>query len=204
VFEIIKSGGWLMWPIIFCSILSMAIIGERLWSLRKKRILPADLVPKVWSLAREKKLDDTTIRRIKVSSPLGAILAAGLANSPYGREVMKESIEEVGRQVAHELEKYLNTLGTIASVAPLLGLLGTVFGMIQTFNAITQYGVGDPAHLGGGISVALITTAAGLTVAIPTLIFHRYFEGLVDAYVLNMEEEALKLIEMIHGNRGES
>jgi biopolymer transport protein ExbB len=193
-----------MWPIIFCSILSMAIIGERLWSLRKKRILPADLVPKVWSLAREKKLDDTTIRRIKVSSPLGAILAAGLANSPYGREVMKESIEEVGRQVAHELEKYLNTLGTIASVAPLLGLLGTVFGMIQTFNAITQYGVGDPAHLGGGISVALITTAAGLTVAIPTLIFHRYFEGLVDAYVLNMEEEALKLIEMIHGNRGES
>ncbi|MGR8933421.1 MAG: MotA/TolQ/ExbB proton channel family protein [Gammaproteobacteria bacterium] len=204
MFEIIKSGGWLMWPIILCSILAMAIICERAWSLRKSRILPADLVPKVWTLAREKKLDDITIRRIKMSSPLGAILAAGLINSRYGRDVMKESIEEVGRQVTHELEKYLNTLGTIASVSPLLGLLGTVFGMIQTFNAITQYGVGDPAHLGGGISVALITTAAGLTVAIPSLIFHRYFLGLVDAYVLNMEEEALKLIEMLHGNREES
>lgn len=203
MFEIIKSGGWLMWPIIFCSILAMAIICERFWTLRKNRILPPDLVPKVWSLAREKKLDDATIRRIKVSSPLGAILAAGLVNSRYGRDVMKESIEEVGRQVTHDLEKYLNTLGTIASVSPLLGLLGTVFGMIQTFNAIMQYGVGDPAHLGGGISVALITTAAGLTVAIPSLIFYRYFQGLVDAYVLNMEEEALKLIEMLHGSREE-
>jgi biopolymer transport protein ExbB len=201
VFEIIKSGGWLMWPILLCSILALAIIGERFWSLQRKKILPSELVPQVWSLSREKKLDANTIRRIKVSSPLGAILAAGLANHSHGREVMKESMEEVGRQVTHELEKYLNTLGTIASVSPLLGLLGTVFGMIQTFTAIMQHGVGDPAHLGGGISVALITTAAGLTVAIPSLIFHRYFLGLVDAYVLNMEEEALKLIEMLHGNR---
>jgi biopolymer transport protein ExbB len=182
----------------------MAIICERFWSLRRNKILPPDLVPKVWALTREKKLDDITIRRIKISSPLGAILAAGLVNQRYGREIMKESIEEVGRQVAHNLEKYLNTLGTLATVSPLLGLLGTVSGMIETFGATVQYGVGDPAHLGSGISVALINTAAGLVVAIPSLTFHRYFEGLVDEYVLNMEEEALKLIEMLHGNREEA
>jgi biopolymer transport protein ExbB len=182
----------------------MAIICERFWSLRRKKILPLDLVPKVWALEREKKLDAVTIRRIKVSSPLGAILAAGLVNQRYGREIMKESIEDAGRQVAHELEKYLNTLGTLATVTPLLGLLGTVSGMIETFSATVQYGVGDPAHLGGGISMALINTAAGLVVAIPSLTFHRYFEGLVDTYVLNMEEEAMKLIEMLHGTREEA
>lgn len=204
MFEIIKSAGWLIWPIILCSVLAMAIICERFWTLRRDRILPPDLLPKVWSLAREKKLDDASIRRIKVSSPLGAILAAGLVNSRYGREVMKESIEETGRQVAHRLERYLNTLGTLATVSPLLGLLGTVSGMIETFSATVQYGVGDPSHLGSGISVALINTAAGLVVAIPSLTFYRYFDGLVDDYVLSMEEEALKLIEMIHGNREEA
>lgn len=202
--EIIKSGGWLMLPIILCSIVSMGIICERLWSLRKKKILPPELVPQIWTLSRENKLDHATIRRLKVSSPLGAILSAGLVNSPHGREIMKESIEEAGRQTAHEMERFLNSLGTIASIAPLLGLLGTVVGMIKVFAAIMSQGVGDPSVLAGGISEALITTAAGLTVAIPSLMFHRYFEGLVDEYILNMEEEALKLIEMMHGNREEA
>lgn len=204
MFEIIQSAGWLIWPIILCSVLATAIICERFWSLRRKKILPPDLVPTIWTLQREKKLDAATLRRIKVSSPLGAILAAGLANQRYGREIMKESIEDAGRQVAHELGKYLNTLGTLATVSPLLGLLGTVSGMIETFSATVQYGVGDPAHLGSGISVALINTAAGLVVAIPSLTFYRYFDGLVDDYVMSMEEEALKLIEMLHGSREEA
>jgi biopolymer transport protein ExbB len=204
VFELIKNGGWLMLPIILCSIVSMGIICERFWTLQSKKILPPELVPQVWALSREDKLDDVTIRRLKLSSPLGAILAAGLVNSRHGREIMKQSIEDVGRQVAHELERFLNTLGTIASISPLLGLLGTVVGMIKVFAAIMIHGVGDPGILAGGISEALITTAAGLTVAIPSLMFHRYFEGLVDEFVLNMEEEALKLIDVMHGEREEA
>ncbi|MDP2177431.1 MotA/TolQ/ExbB proton channel family protein [Methylicorpusculum sp.] len=201
--ELIKSGGWLMLPIILCSIAAMAIIGERFWSLRKKKILPPELIPQIWKLHRERKLDNNAIRSLRVSSPLGAVLAAGLANSAHGREMMRVSIEEVGRQIVHELERFLNTLGTIASIAPLLGLLGTVVGMIKVFSAIMLHGVGDPGILAGGISEALITTAAGLTVAIPSLIFHRYFERLVEEYVLNMEEEALRLIDIIHGDREE-
>jgi biopolymer transport protein ExbB len=204
VFELIQKGGLLMLPIIICSVIAMAIIGERFWSLQKKKILPPDLVPQIWSLSKDKKLDDTTIRRLKTNSPLGAILSAGLMNSRHGREIMKESIVEAGRQAAHELERFLNSLGTIASVTPLLGLLGTVLGMIKVFAAIMSQGVGDPGVLAGGISEALITTAAGLTVAIPSLIFHRYFEGLVEAYILDMEEESLKLIEIMHGNREEN
>jgi biopolymer transport protein ExbB len=201
MFELIKSGGWMMLPIILCSIVAMGIIVERLWSLRKKKILPSELVPKVWAISREDELDTATIRRLKVNSPLGAILAAGLINSGHGREIMKDSIEEAGRQVAHELQRFLNTLGTIASITPLLGLLGTVVGMIKVFAAIMSHGVGDPAILAGGISEALITTAAGLTVAIPSLMFYRYFEGLVDEHILNMEEEAVKLVEVMHGVR---
>nr|WP_269144549.1 MotA/TolQ/ExbB proton channel family protein [Methylicorpusculum oleiharenae] len=192
-----------MLPIILCSIAAMAIIGERFWSLRKNKILPPELIPQIWKLHRDRKLDSNAIRSLKVSSPLGAVLAAGLANSAHGREMMRVSIEEVGRQVVHELERFLNTLGTIASIAPLLGLLGTVVGMIKVFSAIMLHGVGDPGILAGGISEALITTAAGLTVAIPSLIFHRYFERLVEEYVLNMEEEALRLIDIIHGDREE-
>jgi biopolymer transport protein ExbB len=203
VFEIIKSGGWLMWPIILCSIIAMAIIIERFWSLQKKKILPAELVPQVWILSREHKLDEPILRRLKTSSPLGFILAAGFANRQHGRDVMKECIEEAGRRVVHDLERFLNTLGTIALVSPLLGLLGTVFGMIDVFNALVKHGAGDPTVLAGGISVALITTAAGLTVAIPSLIFHRYFERLVDEYVVEMEAEALKLIAIMQGQREE-
>ncbi len=201
MFELIKNGGWLMLPIIFCSIGAMAIIAERFWTLQRKKILPPQLVPHVWKLINQNKLDEPTLRQVKQSSPLGAILASGLVNRDHGREMMKTSIEETGRQVVHELEQFLNSLGTIASVTPLLGLLGTVVGMIKVFSAIMIHGVGDPGILAGGISEALITTAAGLTVAIPSLIFHRYFERLVDEYVLNMEEEALKMIDVMHGER---
>lgn len=204
MFELIKNGGWLMWPIILCSIGAMGIIGERFWSLQRKKILPAELVPSIWQLHRSNRLDDVALRRIKISSPLGAVLSAGLANSGHGREIMKVSIEEAGRQVVHDLERYLNTLGTIASVTPLLGLLGTVVGMIKVFSAIMVHGVGDPGVLAGGISEALITTAAGLTVAIPSLIFHRFFERLVDEYVVKMEEESLRLIDVMHGDREEA
>ncbi len=204
MFELIKNGGWMMLPIIMCSIAAMAIVGERFWSLRRRRILPVDLVPKIWQLHRENKIDAVTLRRIKVSSPLGAVLSAGLANSRHGREMMKTSIEEAGRQEVHALEKYLNSLGTIASITPLLGLLGTVIGMIKVFTAIMVNGISDPGILAGGISEALITTAAGLTVAIPSLIFHRYFERLVDEYVVRMEEEALHLIDVMQGDREDS
>ena len=192
-----------MLPIILCSIGAMAIIAERFWSLQRKKILPPELVPQLWKLLKDDKLDETILRRIKFSSPLGAILASGLINRHHGRDMMKISIEETGRQVVHELERFLNPLGTIASITPLLGLLGTVVGMIKVFAAIMMHGVGDPGILAGGISEALLTTAAGLTVAIPSLIFHRYFERLVDEYVLNMEEEALKLIDVMHGDREE-
>ncbi len=203
MFEMIQSGGLLMIPIVFCSILAMGIIIERFYSLQKKKILPPEMVKQVWRLAKAKKLDAVTLKHLKESSPLGAILAAGLMNRSFGRDVMKESIAETGRQVTHKLERFLNTLGTIATITPLLGLLGTVVGMIKVFAAIVSYGVGDPSVLAGGISEALITTAAGLSVAIPCVIFHRYFDGLVDAYVLNMEEESLKLIEVVHGTRDE-
>ena len=204
MFDFFEKGGLMLLPIILCSIVALGIIVERFWSLKRNKILPPDLVPQVWKLSREEKLDAMAIRRLKVDSPLGAILAAGLSNSRFGREIMKESIEEVGRQVAHDLERYLTALGTISAITPLLGLLGTVVGMIKVFSAIMSQGVGDPGVLAGGISEALITTAAGLAVAIPSLMFHRYFEGRVDDLVLNMEEESLKLIEMIHGEREDS
>ena len=201
MFEIIKSGGWMMFPIILCSIGAMAIIVERFWSLQRYKILPPDLVPQVWKLSRDKKLDIGVLNRLKISSPLGCVLAAGLANRYHGRDVMKECIEESGRKVVHDLERYLNTLGTIATISPLLGLLGTVFGMIDIFSSLMEHGSGDPSVLAGGISVALITTAAGLTVGIPSLIFHRYFERLVDEYLVDMESESLKLIDVLQGDR---
>lgn len=201
MFELVKNGGWMMFPIILSSIVAMAIIGERLWSLQRKKIIPADLMAHIWQLHRENKLDEAAIRRIKVSSPLGRILAAGLQNRKYGREMMKVSIEEVGRQVAHELERYLNALGSIAAITPLLGLLGTVDGIIRVFSDLAIGGMGDPAILSNGISEALICTASGLTVAIPSLFFHRYFERLVDDHVVHMEENALRLVDIMQGDR---
>jgi biopolymer transport protein ExbB len=201
VFELIKAGGWLMVPIIVCSIVAMTIIIERLWMLRSARVVPENLVAQVWQLHRDGKLSSAHIATVRDGSPLGRILAAGLVNRNHSREIMKESIEESGRQVVAQLERYLNTLGTIASIAPLLGLLGTVIGMIKVFSAITIAGVGNPTVLAGGISEALLTTAAGLSVAIPSLMFHRYFNGRVDRLVVKMEEESLKIVEVMQGER---
>ncbi len=201
MFEIIVAGGWLMVPIVLCSIAALAIIAERFWSLRQDKVAPKNLVAQVWNWRKSNQLTQERVLALRNSSALGRVLAAGLLNMAHSREVMKESLEETGRQVVLELERYLNTLGTIASVSPLLGLLGTVVGMIKVFTAITTQGVGNPGVLAGGISEALITTAAGLTVAIPSLMFYRYFRGKVDALVLKMEEEALKLVEVIHGER---
>ena len=201
MFELVQSGGWLMVPIIACSVIAMSIIIERLWMLRSSRVVPENLVAQVWQLHRNGKLSSDYLTTIREGSPLGRILASGLINRKHSREVMKESIEEVGRQVVAQLDRYLNTLGTIASIAPLLGLLGTVIGMIKVFSAITTAGVGNPTVLAGGISEALITTAAGLSVAIPSLMFHRYFNGRVDQLVMKMEEEALKMVEVMQGER---
>lgn len=201
MFEIIKAGGWLMLPIIACSILAVAIVVERFWSLKRSRVIPRQLVAQIWQWAQQGQLNDERIRELRDGSPLGRVLASGLINRDHSREVMKEGIEETGRHVAHELERFLNTLGTIAAITPLLGLLGTVIGMITVFSVITDVGVGNPGQLAGGISEALITTAAGISVAVPSLIFHRYFRGKVDELVVSMEQEAIKLVEVMHGER---
>ncbi len=195
MWEIIIAGGLVMWPIILCSIVAAAIILERLWTLQRKRIIPRELTDRVWKLVETRTLNDRHIEALARNSPLGRVLAAGLANRQHGREIMKEVIEDTGRHVVHELERFLNPLGTIAAISPLLGLLGTVTGMIEAFEAITSQGVGDPRVLSGGIGEALITTAAGLMVAIPALIGYRYLRGLVDVLVIEMEKEATKLVQ---------
>ncbi len=201
MFELVKAGGWLMLPILACSVVALAIIAERFWFLRRGRITPKHLVAQVWHWAKQGELDEARINFLKRNSALGRVLAAGLINRHHDREIMKESIEETGRHIMPEMERFLNTLGTIASITPLLGLLGTVFGMIDVFTAIVEHGVGDPSELAGGISKALITTATGLSVAIPSLMFYRYFQGRVSELVVVMEQEALKLIEVLHGDR---
>ncbi len=201
MWEIVQAGGWLMWPILGCSVVAMAIILERSWMLRRRRVAPPRLVSRVLEWLSTHTLDGTQVDTLRRHSPLGQLLAAGLDQRYSPRDVIKESIEETGRQVVADLERFLNALGTIAELAPLLGLLGTVFGMIQTFNVISTHGVGNPALMSGGIAVALITTAAGLSVAIPALLFHRYFQGKVDRLVITMEQEALRLVEILHGER---
>ena len=195
--EIVQAGGWLMLPIITCSVVAAAIILERLWTLQQKRVLPKELTAQAWQWVKADKLDPEHLQSLHQSSPLGQVLAAGLANRDAGREIAKESIEDTGRHVVHELERYLNPLGTIAAISPLLGLLGTVIGMVKVFAAITAQGVGNPGVLAGGISEALITTAAGLTVAIPSLIGYRYLRGLVDSLVVRMEKEAMRFLEAL-------
>ncbi len=201
MYELIQAGGWLIWPIILCSIIAMAITVERLWAYRRKRVVPDYLLGEIWQLHKKGELSVSHSQSFKENSPLGQVLSAGLINMKHSREVMKEAIEEEGHQVVHELERYLNTLGTIAAIAPLLGLLGTVVGMIKVFSAITAAGVGNPSVLAGGISEALITTAAGLSVAIPSLIAHRYLTGKVDELAIAMEEQAVKMVEVMHGER---
>lgn len=201
MFDIIVSGGWLMVPILLCSIIVIAITAERYWTLNPAKIAPRHLLAQVWGWIKNNQVDATKLRELKQSSMLGQILAAGLSNSKNGRDVMKDSIQEAANQVIHELERYISVLGTIANIAPLLGLLGTVIGMIQVFNAIMIQGTGNTEVLAGGISVALITTAAGLIVAIPAMIFHRFFLRRIDSIVVAMEEEAIKLVDALHTDR---
>ncbi|GGO80375.1 translocation protein TolQ [Marinobacterium nitratireducens] len=201
MFELLKAGGWLMVPIAACSVLSLAICLERFWVLRTSRVAPRGLLADIWSRMQGKALTAAEMREIRDQSPLGRIMVAGLNNARHGREVMKESILEAASQVIHELERFLNALGTIAAITPLLGLLGTVIGMIKVFTEIMAQGTGNASVLAGGISEALLTTAAGLAVAIPTLIFHRYFQRHVDSLVKEMEQEAVKLVEVVHGER---
>ena len=195
--EIILAGGWLMVPILLCSTLSVAIIIERFWTLRRSKVTPEGLNTMVEDWAARHELDARHLEQIKDESPLGRIYSAALINRKRPREVIKEAVEDTGRHVVHDLERFLNTLGTIAGISPLLGLLGTVVGMIKVFSAIMISGVGDANVLAGGISQALITTAAGLTVAIPSYFFYRFFRGMVAEYVISMEEKAISLIDCI-------
>ncbi len=202
MFEIILAGGWLMAPILLCSTLSVAIIIERFWTLRKSKVTPDGLDAMVEDWAEKHELDERHLEQIRVESPLGRIYATALINRKRSRDVIKEAVEDTGRHVVHDLERFLNTLGTIADISPLLGLLGTVIGMIKVFSAIMISGVGDANVLAGGISEALITTAAGLTVAIPSYFFYRFFQGIVTEYVISMEKKAITLIDCIE--RGNS
>ena len=201
MFELIKAGGWVMGPILLASVVAMAIVLERSWSLQRSRVAPSGLLQDLQKALRKGPPNAALLRELREGSPLGRVLAAGLANRMHERAVIKESIEEAGRLVVYQLERYLNTLGTIAAVSPLLGLLGTVVGMINMFGALKVAGAGDPAELAGGIGQALITTAAGLVVAIPSLYCYRYFRGHVEGLVVTMEQEALKLVEVLQGQR---
>jgi biopolymer transport protein ExbB len=204
VLEMVTAGGWLMLPILLCSIVALGICIERLLTLNADKISPPHLLARVWTQLKDNEMDSPRLRNLRASSPLGAILAAGLSNAHLGREAMKSSIEEAASHVVHDLERYLNTLGTIAAVTPLLGLLGTVVGMIKVFTEIMAEGTGNASVLAGGISEALITTAAGLSVAIPALIMHRYFVGRIDAIVVGLEQETIKLVDALHTeNQGE-
>jgi len=184
--------------IVLCSVAALAICIERLYILNPKKIAPPHLLATVWKQLKAGEMDAGRLKTLKQSSPLGRILAAGLANAYHGRDVMKESIQEAAQHVIHDLERYLNTLGTIAAVTPLLGLLGTVMGMIRVFAEIMAQGTGNASVLAGGISEALITTAAGLTVAIPALAMHRYFIGKIDGIVVELEQETIKLVDALH------
>lgn len=201
MWELIKAGGWMMTPIVLASVFALAISLERAWTLRTDRIAPPELLAQVWKWIKSNQLDSDKLKQLRENSPLGEILAAGILNSKHGREIMKESIEEAGSHVVHHLEKYLTLLGTISVIAPLLGLLGTVVGIINAFMAVTANGMGDPTALASGISMALVTTAGGLVVAIPAMIMHRYFLRHIDSLTVEMEQQAIKLVDIVHGDR---
>lgn len=199
--DLVVQGGLLMGPIVICSIVAAAIVGERFWALRREKIIPRHLTATVWKWVKNNQMDADQLKQLKGGSPLGRVLAAGLVNSKHGRETMKESIMEVATHEVHEMERYLTALGTIAAITPLLGLLGTVLGMIDVFGQIVLQGTGSATALAGGISKALVTTAAGLFVAIPALFFHRYFERLIEELSVFMEQEAIRLVDVIAGER---
>lgn len=195
--EFLKAGGWVMWPIILLSVLAMAIVIERFWTLRRKAVLPPGLGEEVREWAATRQLNPAHIEVLRHNSPLGELLAAGLDVRQRAREQIKERIEDVGRHIVHRMERFLNTLGTIAGISPFLGLLGTVFGMIRMFLAILDKGVGDANQLAGGIGQALISTAAGLCLAIPALMFYRYLRGLIADHVIEMEQQAMALLDTL-------
>lgn len=198
MFELVKAGGWIMLPILLCSAAALAICIERWIELNPNKIAPPNTFPQVSEWLKNQQLDAEKLRRLRQSSPLGEILAAGLANARHGRDIMKESIEDAASHVVHRLEKYLNALGTIAAITPLLGLLGTVIGMIRVFSEIMLEGTGNASVLAGGISEALITTASGLSIAIPALMMHRYYVRRVDSIVVQLEQETIKLVNHMH------
>ena len=201
MFEILKGGGWLMLPIIACSIIALAISVERLLALRIVKVAPPHLLAEVWGWIKNNQLDTNRLRELKQSSPLGLLFATGIANAKYGRAVMKESLEEAATVVVYGMERYLNALGTVALVAPMFGLIGAVLGIIDVFQNISLHGAGDANALAGGISEALISTAAGLIVAVPATIMHRFFNGRVTTLILMLEQEALKLVDALQGDR---
>lgn len=199
--ELLISGGWVMLPLMIMTVFVTAITLERSWTLRRSEVIPHGIVEEIENWSRGKDLDGTEIQRLRKDSPLGEILAAALLLRHRSRDVIKERIEDVGRHISHDLNRFLPTLGTIAAVAPLLGLLGTVFGMIQMFLTILSTGVGDANQLAGGIGQALISTAAGLCVAIPALMLHRYFRGKVAGYVVEMEKVAMNLLDVLEARQ---
>ncbi|HXC58955.1 MAG TPA: MotA/TolQ/ExbB proton channel family protein [Steroidobacteraceae bacterium] len=198
MWEIVRAGGPFMWPIILCSVIAAAIVLERLWTLQQRRVMPPDLTRRIWALVEAGQANDKVVVALQGNSPLGKLLATGLANRNRPRAVLMERLEDEGRHVAHDLDRFLNTLGSIAGVAPLLGLLGTVTGIIKAFNAIYTGGLGDPRALSGGISEALITTAAGLCVAIPSYIAYRYLRGRVESIVVQMERDVLRFADALN------
>nr|WP_294841124.1 MotA/TolQ/ExbB proton channel family protein [uncultured Methylotenera sp.] len=200
MWEIILAAGWPIWPLVIASVIAVAIIGERSFALRENIVSPKNLLPELQAWLAKGGITKDTITRLEQHSLLGRVFATALANAKNSREVTKESIEETARAVAHQMEKYLSTLGTIATVSPLLGLLGTVIGMVELFGAFTTQGH-DVAQFARGISVALYNTAAGIVVAVPAMIAYRYFRTKVDALLIEMEQQAIKLVEIIHGER---
>lgn len=201
MYQLLAAGGWVMPLIVACSIIALAICIERHFALNSEKIAPKHLLASVWQQLRREGLSPLQIKALKEESLLGEILAAGLVNQRQGRDVMRESIREAASHVVHTLERYLNALGTIAAVTPLLGLLGTVLGMISVFTDITTHGTGNANVLAGGISEALLTTAAGLAVAIPSLVMHRHYSARIESLVVSLEREAIKLVDALHGKQ---
>jgi biopolymer transport protein ExbB len=197
MWELFRAGGPFMWPLLFCSIVAVAIVAERAWTLRDSRVIPADLLDKVWQIVESRQINDRVLAVLELNSPMGRLLAVGLRHHNRPRYVLRERMEDAGRHVVHELERFLNMLGTIAGIAPLLGLLGTVTGIIKSFNAISVGGMGDPRLLSTGISEALVCTAAGLCVAIPALIGYRLLRGRVDRLVVQMEKDATRFADAL-------
>ena len=200
MWSIIQAAGWPIWPLILASVIALALIFERMWSLRQNVVAPPGMVDHVLAEYKHGGATPELLAKTAAQGPLGRVLASGLANVKSPRPVMKEAIEEVGRIVGHDLARFLTTLGTIAAMAPLLGLFGTVVGMIEIFGSQSAAG-SNPIQLAHGISVALYNTALGLIVAIPSMIFYRHFRAKVDSLVLEMEQQAIKLVEIAHGER---